>query len=62
MIYLCAMLLGVCSIQTPIIQYKHTTAADSTDIRAATIEIFGVLLINVIVVLLVPVASSFSSS
>ena len=39
-----------------------TAAADSTDIRAITMELFGVLLINVIVVLLVPVASSFSSS
>ena len=49
------MLAGVWSIQIFIIQYKHTVAADSTDIRAATMEIFGVLFINVIVVLLVPV-------
>ena len=50
------MRLGVCGIHTPIIQYKHTAAADSTDIRATTMDIFGVLLINVIVALLVPFA------
>ena len=40
---------SVCGIQIPIIQYKHA-AADGTDIRAAPMEIFAVLLIIIIVV------------